>query len=493
VSIAGTLPDRVAEIMSRYNMLSPGGRLGVGVSGGADSVVLLHLLVGLSNRAGFGVVVLHLNHQLRGEESSADELFVRGLGEKLRVAVEVQRVALPEHGNLEQNARTARRTFFRGAMDRLGLNAVALGHTRSDQAETVLFRLLRGSGLAGLAGMRIATPDHFIRPLLISSRTEVRDWAERNGIAWREDSSNEELRFRRNRLRLQVLPALAERFNPKLEKTLAGTAELAQTEEDYWAARIASIYPQIAKRTSLASFLQVPDLMRLHLAEQRRVIRRAVHEVRGDLRSVDLDHIDGILRICRSIHGHDRIVIPGVDALRSFEVLRMTHSESPSKEERHYEIPVQPGIWQTLPFGAGEISITWGDCGPPDCVNFNKAEATALERVELRGEQFSDSDFPFSLYVRNWQPGDEIHLPGQATAKRLKFLFQEHRVLLWERKHWPVLLWKNEIVWVRRFGCSAKFKSSAESRNVLTIAYRTGAPESKRLTKDSSVNPNQPN
>jgi tRNA(Ile)-lysidine synthase len=474
-------------------MLSPGGRLGVGVSGGADSVVLLHVLAELSSRAEFDVVALHVNHQLRQEESLADELFVRALGESLGVAVEVQRVQLPEGGNLEQNARTARRTFFREAMEKLGLNAVALGHTRSDQAETVLFRLLRGSGLAGLAGMRMVTPDGLFRPLLTTSRAEVRAWAERNGISWREDASNQELRFRRNRLRLQVLPALAERFNSNLEKTLAGTAALAQTEEEYWAERIAVIYPRIAKRTGLASFLQVPELTRLHLAEQRRVIRRAVHEVRGDLRSVDLDHIDGILRICRSTHGHDRILIPGVDALRSFEVLRMTGSESMGKQERHYQIPVEPGTWQTLPFGAGKISVNWADCGASDCVNFNKVEATALERVELDGDQLSASDFPSSLYVRNWQPGDEIHLPGQATAKRLKFLFQEHRVLLWERKHWPVLLWKDEIVWVRRFGCSAKFKSSAGSRNVLTIAYRADAPEGEKLTKDASLNPNQPN
>ena len=490
MSIAGTLPDRVAEIMSRYNMLSPGGRLGVGVSGGADSVVLLHILAVLSRRAGFEVVALHVNHQLRQEESLADELFVRALAKRLGLAVEVKRVKLPEAGNLEQNARTARQTFFREAMESLGLNGVVLGHTRSDQAETVLFRLLRGSGLAGLAGMRIATSDGLFRPLLTTSRAEVRNWAEGNGITWREDSSNQELRFRRNRLRLQVLPALAERFNPNLEKTLAGTAELAQTEEEYWAERMDALYPQISKRTSLASFLQVPKLTELHLAEQRRVIRRAVHELRGDLRSIDLDHIDGVLRICRSRHGHDRILIPGVDALRSFDVLRMTRSESSSQEERHYRIPLEPGAWQTLPFGAGKISVNWADCGASDCVNFNKVEGTALERVELDGDQLSDSDVPPPLYVRNWQPGDEIHLPGQAAAKRLKFLFQEHRVLLWERKHWPVLLWKDEIVWVRRFGCSAKFKSSAGSRNVLTISYRADAPDPENLTRDLSLNPN---
>jgi tRNA(Ile)-lysidine synthase len=486
VSIADTLPERVAGIMSRYSMLSPDKRLGVGVSGGADSVVLLHVLAALSRAMRFHVVVLHVNHQLRKEESLGDELFVRAQGEALGLVVETKRVHLPEGGNLEQHARMARRAFFREAMERLRLDWVALGHTRSDQAETVLFRLLRGSGLAGLAGMRVVTTEGFVRPLLTTSRTEVREWAAANGIVWREDSSNEELRFRRNRLRLQVLPALADRFNPNLERTLAGMAELAQTEEEYWQERIEHIYPQIAKRTSLASFLQVPDLIALHLAEQRRVMRRAVHDVRGDLRSVDLDHIEGILRICRSTHGHDRILIPGVDALRSFDVLRLARSESVSKEERHYRVAVEPGAWQTLPFGAGKISVNWADCGAPDCVNFNKVEGVALEKAELDGDQLSDADAS-SLYVRNWLPGDEIQLPGQTAARRLKFLFQEHRVLLWERKHWPVLVWKNEIVWVRRFGCSAKFKGSAGSRNILTVTYCASTPNSEKVEPGTSV------
>jgi tRNA(Ile)-lysidine synthase len=283
---------------------------------------------------------------------------------------------------------------------------------------------------------------------------------------------------------------LAERFNPNLEKTLAGTAELARAEEEYWAERVGSSYPQITKRTAVASFLQVPELIRLHLAEQRRVLRRAVQDVRGDLRSIDLDHIDGILKICRSTHGHDRIIIPGLDALRSFDVLRLTSTETVSKEERHYRVAVEPGRWQTLPFGAGKISVNWADCEVPNCVNFNnkdiKVEGEGLERAELDANQLSGPDVP-AFYVRNWQPGDEIQLPGQTSAKKLKFLFQEHRILLWERKHWPVLVWKDEIVWVRRFGCSAKFKGSAESRNILRISYCASAPNSERVEPEGSV------
>ncbi|HTU46307.1 MAG TPA: tRNA lysidine(34) synthetase TilS, partial [Bryobacteraceae bacterium] len=174
--LAETLLDRVAEIIPRYSMLEPGDRVGVAISGGADSVVLLHLLHRLAPRLQIGLALLHVNHHFRGAESDADEAFVRKLGDALELEVLVTSGAV-SGGNLEQEARQVRREFFRRCMAERGLKRVALGHTRSDQAETVLFRLLRGSGLAGLAGMYPVTQDGFIRPLLTTSREEVRQWA----------------------------------------------------------------------------------------------------------------------------------------------------------------------------------------------------------------------------------------------------------------------------------------------------------------------------
>ena len=477
VELADTLLDRVAGIISRYNMLSPGDRVGVAVSGGVDSVTLLHLLSQLSDRFPLHISVLHANHQLRQEESLADEVFVSALAGSLQLPIEVRRLNLRESGNLEQQARLARQRFFQESMERHSLKRVALGHSRSDQAETVLFRILRGSGLAGLSGMRMLTAEGLIRPLLTTSRAEIRQWAEEKGISWREDSSNRDLRFQRNRLRIQMLPALTAHYNSNLEGVLASTAEVAQAEEDYWAERIEPIYVRITKRSAygaananMASFLQISDLAKLHLAEQRRVIRRALREVRGDLRSIDINHVDGVLKICQSGHGHDRILVPGVDALRSFGTLRLISVEASKAEERHYRIPVKLGRWETLPFGAGRIAVNWGDCELENCVNFKKAENLLPATTELDGELQSASELERLLHIRNWQPGDEIQLPGQA-AKKLKFLFQEHRVLLWERKHWPVVALGDRIIWTRQFGYAAKSQDSGENLNAVRVYY----------------------
>jgi tRNA(Ile)-lysidine synthase len=446
--------------------------MGVAVSGGADSVVLLHILHQLSAQLKIEPVVLHVNHQLRGAESNADEHFVRSLAQSLGLHVLVEQAPLGE-GNLEQAARTARRTFFKSAMERGVVTRVALGHTKTDQTETVLFRLLRGTGLTGLAGMRIVNHDGFIRPLLTTGRNEVREWAQSEGIAWREDSSNDDLRFSRNRLRLEVIPQLAKTFNNNLEEVLAGTANVAQAEEDYWAEQIEPIYSLMGKRTHFGLIFDVSELKTLHLAVQRRLIRRALLALRGNLRAIDLRHIEAILNLCKTEHGHDRVIIPGVDVTRSFGKLRLTVPECIDKSpRRHYYLELVLGQEQELPFHAGWIYVNFTKRPTSFCANFKGERDFTAEVVELDGEALSGTLIPRRLYVRNWEPGDEFQRVGHKSCEKIKTLFQEHRVSIWERRHWPVVVAGDEIVWVRSFGTAAKFAVSPSSRQVVRLVYR---------------------
>lgn len=452
-------------------MLEPGDRVGVAVSGGADSVVLLHLLHRLAPRLQIGLAILHVNHRLRGVESDTDEEFVRKLGASLELEVLVTSGAVTG-GNLEQEARQVRREFFQRCMAERGLKRVALGHTRSDQAETVLFRVLRGSGLAGLAGMYLLTQDGFIRPLLTTSREEVRQWALAEGVSWREDSSNTNPQFARNRLRNEAIPLLSREFNANLEGVLAGTAELAQTEEDYWGQEVEPLYLEIAKRNALGSILQVKPLKALHLAVQRRVIRRALREVRGDLRSLDFAHIDAVLQICYSAHGHDRVIVPGVDALRSFDQLLLARPGELNSGPREYHVDLEPGIERLLPFRSGSIFVNCVNSGLENCVNFKKDQDSTAEIADLDADKLGPPGRPDVLFARNWEPGDELQRPGHKGAEKIKSLFQQQRVVLWERRHWPVVMAGQEIVWVRRFGAAAKFTASDESRRVIRLVYR---------------------
>lgn len=452
-------------------MLSAGDDVGVAVSGGADSVALLHILHRLSSQLGIRLKVLHCNHGLRGSESDADEMFVRELADSLALECLVDRSRVPA-GNVEEEARRVRRALFERCRWEHRLARVALGHTRSDQAETVLFRLLRGTGLSGLAGMRATTEDGLIRPLLTTSRTEVRAWATSEGLRWREDSSNTCLEFARNRLRNEAIPLLTARFNPQVERTLAGMAELAQDEESYWIQQIEPVYREITERTQLGSILQIEDLGKLHIAVQRRVIRRALMDIRGDLRSLAMEHIEAIRGICNSAYGHDRVMIPGVDALRSFTTLLLTRPGRLQEGGRNYGIPLKCGEACQLPLGAGWIYVNRVTRDEQNCANFKEERELQVEVADLDGERLQPVGGVIPFFVRNWEPGDYIQRVGHRQPEKIKTLFQEGKVLLWERRHWPVVTVGGAVAWVRNFGPGANFAASAQTTQRIRITYR---------------------
>ncbi len=449
-------------------MLVPGSRIGVAVSGGADSVALLHILHRLAGKTGTELAVLHTNHHLRGAESDDDEKFVRSLAESMGLPFIAGQSCVGQ-SNQEAEARRQRREFFERCRESHALTRIALGHTRSDQAETVLHRFLRGSGIRGLAAMRFVTADGFIRPLLSTSREELRTWASCEGLRWREDSSNLDLRFIRNRLRLQTIPALSRDYNENLEAVLAATAGLAQTEEDFWSQEVERIYRDLAKRTRLGLIFQIGNLRTLHLAVQRRLIRRGLSAIRAEiLRGIDCEHVEAILALCASTQGHDRVVVPGADALRSFDALLLSQAGRLSAEPRGYQVILSTGKWHELPFGAGQICIDSVKPGNAIYDKFKEDQEFSIERVGLSGDALNGCP----LLIRNWEPGDELHRAGHQSAEKIKRLFQENRVRLWERRHWPLLQCGAEIAWVRGFGVAEKFRVTRENSEGMELLYR---------------------
>jgi tRNA(Ile)-lysidine synthase len=410
---------------------------------------------------------------LRGAESQGDEVFVRALAAALGRECLVQTAEIGK-GNLEQEARNARRTFFRECKQNHNLDRIALGHTQTDQAETVIYRLIRGSGTAGLAGMRPITSDGLIRPLLTIARSEVRRWAKSHGVAWREDSSNLDNRFARNKIRNELFPLLEE-LNPSYEATLARIASVAQAEEDYWDRIIEPLHDRVARKATLGSFLNVREIRQLELAVQRRLIRRALADIRGDLRGIEAEHIESVLRICASLHGHDRVILPGVDGLRSFGCLLLSKPGSMAARERNYSLRLEMGDICQLPFDAGFVSLTATEPVVENCANFKKDQGFASERVEFDAAPLRTDGEPFRLFVRNWQPGDQLHRPGHAQPEKIKSLFQEEKIFLWDRRHWPVVVAGDEIIWVRQFGVNQKFLPRAESGERLRIQFSTDA------------------
>jgi tRNA(Ile)-lysidine synthase len=452
-------------------MFQPDQRVGVAVSGGADSVCLLHVLREIAPRWNLRLTVLHLDHQLRGEESRADAAFVRDLAGALDLPFELQEtdvaaVCRETGDNLEQAARAARLEFFRRLTQSGTVDRIATGHTRSDQAETVLFRFLRGSGTAGLAGIRPVTDDGIVRPLLEIDRAEIERHLRERGIAWRNDSTNASAAFARNRIRHELLPQLTRDWNPALPETLAHTADWAQAEEAFWESEMVRLEPVHLIFEPPAVLIQTGALGNLPLAVARRLVRRAVELAKGDLRGIGFEHLAGVLEMAGSTEGHGRLQIPGLDVFRSFEWLRIAPPALDNLDNRNYRFPLPVPGAVPLP---GQKSTVRTELFENTAVTESSAGVYNGYEWCLDWNRLSGP-----LEVRNWRPGDQYQPVGHSGAEKIKVLFHEERIPLWERRHWPVVTMGGAILWARRFGPAAEFAAKSGTSPVLGIR-ETGA------------------
>jgi tRNA(Ile)-lysidine synthase len=426
--------DRVLKTISRYNMLPGGARVIVAVSGGADSVCLLHVLKELAPATVTGVA--HFNHKWRAEASDEDEQFVACVASRLSLPF-FRAEAVAAVGNREQEARRARQKFFSS------LNStIALGHTRDDQAETVLFRFLRGSGLAGLAGIPPAA-NGIIRPLIDITRAEVEQYLRSRNIPWREDSTNLDPSFARNRIRHDLLPQLTREWNPNLTETLARLADLANEEEKYWAA-----VGQVPDLSSVE--LKISSLTTLPRAAARRLIRRAIAQVKGGLRRIDFNHVEAVFDLRRTL------TLPGVTITKSFDWLQFAPLTGPTLLAPQEINP--PGTYPS-PDGLSRICVDGAqiDSEPPsDACATLKVEACWFQRCS-------------PLVLRGWRPGDHYRPVGQLRDQKIQEMFQKARVPSWRRASWPILTGGGKILWSRQFGVAQEFAVLGDNRAILRI------------------------
>lgn len=291
------LVKKVKENVNRYKLLEKASDVIVGVSGGPDSVCLLDVLHEISSTQDFEIHIAHVNYQLRGRESLMDEKFVRGLAKKYNVRLHVKRVKIKEKLNLEEKARFIRYDLFKKVRSQLKSSVVAVGHNLNDQAETVLMRLIRGSGLEGLQAMSFKR-DYIIRPLLNISRHEILEYIRINKLKYRIDRSNLSDTFYRNRVRRKLIPYLEKNFNKNIRRTLFNFSQTAADDYDCLARGGESGLKQASLENGIIS---ISRLLKLHPAVRRQVIRRAIIREKSDLRDVEFAHIEEILKIVQSV------------------------------------------------------------------------------------------------------------------------------------------------------------------------------------------------
>jgi tRNA(Ile)-lysidine synthase len=512
-----TLSARVLSHIRRHDLLTAGERVGVAVSGGIDSVALLRLLLELRSELGIVLSVVHFNHKLRGQESHRDEQYVAGLAATYQVefcsdSEDVAHLAEKKRVSVEAAARESRYGFFRrllsleapdGPEDAQNaapfkpnastkIDKIVTGHTLDDQAETVLMRIIRGSGLRGIGGIHprlVVEHDEgefsgeIIRPLLPFRRWELEEYLKEIGQDWREDSTNADHAFTRNRVRRLLLPIIEKEFNPGVAENLGELSEIARGEEEYWENEVAGwmgtavhwVEPEWAKPPAqkaglvhISSSAPAPDLdlearidgakwlvanasvSRPWLLTEPVAVQRRVVKTIGERAGIPLEfkHIDEILRfVGEDTRTGRELSLPLGWKLKwcRDEVVFVTPDLRSSSTPRDYEYDLPlPGRLvvpelSTVIEAARIPAKAWSAYNPDEL----------LSADSLRGQ----------LTVRNWRAGDRFWPIHTKSPKKIKELLQERRVAQEERDLWPVVCSGGEIVWVRGFPVHTAYRA----------------------------------
>ncbi len=436
----------------------------IAVSGGPDSTVLLDILYRLKEEFDYELLICHVNHGLRGAESDEDERFVVSLSERYDLPLtvrrfdrdEVERVRL---GNVEKECRILRYEKLVHTAEELNCSMIATGHTMSDQAETVLHRILRGTGITGLAGVQMVREDlgiPIIRPLLVMTRQDVLEYARDAGFSFRSDSMNDDERFTRVKIRNVMIPLLKEQFNPKVEKTLADLAFLANDEERFWQKYLGDLRTRIGD-ASFASPGNRRAFLELTSAEQRRMMYTFCSQNRID---PGLHRIEDARNLLLGTRPQAEIHLSGdVRLVRRYDEFYITAKQDEIPVVQEYELEV-PGTVVLDSFGV-EIQTT-----------VQPVNVKTLGALHAFLAEFDWDKVATPIRVRSRLNGDTIYPLGMKGRKKLKKILQEKRIPLEQRDRIPVVCFRDEIGWIVGCCVSERFRIDDRTRIVLRMEVR---------------------
>lgn len=451
--------EKVQKYIYEHGLLSPGDRVAVAVSGGADSVALLRVLLELRQELGIVLSVAHFHHQIRGAEADADQQFVCDLAREFHLEFHSGSADVPAYARihklgLESAARELRHRWFAELVVHQGTaDKIATAHTLDDQAETVLMKILRGAGVRGLAGIAPEQREkHLVRPLLGTTRQEIEGYLTGIHQPWRNDSSNLDLKHTRNRVRHTLLPLLEKDFNPAIRETLAGLAEVARAEDDYWRKEIELLLPRLVRqgkptRSGRSSTGEAEQTLSLDLAQLRALpeaVRNLILQTTAERLGTALEfkHIQQLANIVRQPKQEKHLALPGgLQAEFGLRELRFSLRPVKSEENYRYLLPV-PGEVKVPELGRTIRALVISD-GKQKLSGYNPP--SLLSRKLLASQ----------LTVRNWQAGDRFFPAHSQSPKKVKELLQPSRLgggfSPAERKLWPVIESAGEIVWMRGY------------------------------------------
>ncbi len=492
------LLPKVKAFCKKNSLLVSHDKIVIGVSGGPDSLALLHLLLALSPKFDLTLTVAHLNHQLRGPDSDADAAYVQEIAARWQLPVileahNVANLAARRKQSLEEAARQVRYAFlWRVAIDQ-GANKIAVGHNSGDQVETILMHFLRGTGLAGLRGMLpqidVATlslysediPDsasvpapRLIRPLLETSRTDIEAYCRENELAPRQDFSNLDTTFYRNRLRHKLIPEL-ETYNPNIRRILQRTAKVIAAEIEILNERLDEVWPLVVKHESAGRIeFELAQWLDLPLALKRSILRRAVHLLRRSLRDIGFEHIENAIDIVEKGSTGAKTTLPqGLMLIRSYQTLVVAPEET--LLARHdFDGPYLDSDQVIKLNLSGATPIPGSDWQiEARYLSFQNLDENQVKQTD-RWEAYLDADIVGDeAILRPRQPGDTFCPLGMAGhhKKINDFMINEKIPADW-RDYIPLLVSDNRILWVCGYRPDEQARLKSDTRWVLHLKFK---------------------
>lgn len=449
--------------IKKYNLLEGGETVVVGVSGGVDSMTLLHLLGRFVKKSAGKLVMAHLHHGLRGDEADRDEAFLRNVAKKTNLPLlsrrmNVKRMAAADKLNLHDAARKARYNFFNDVLKEVGGDRIAVGHNADDQAETVMMRIIRGTGIKGLAAI---PPERgtIIRPLIDLTRDEITSYAVEHGIGYVEDSSNRDTGYMRNRLRHELMPIL-KKYNPAVCRELNLLSSMAR-DMDYFisneAARefnrlVRAIGPENDFSLDVTAFNQLPSSLK------GKVIFLGLERISGSQAGFYSSHIKNIEALISDGRSGLTVNLPGkISAFIEYGKVVFTRSHSENRLQYSYNLNVSGET--IIPEAGIKLSAEKIDFYY-DMINSSGRNVIYIDMRKI----------PSPLKVRNFRDGDRIRLRGMKGRKKVKDFFIDEKIPRRIRKNVPILVSGDEIQWIVGYRDGGSLLADMGTINALKVA-----------------------
>ncbi|MQY65690.1 MAG: tRNA lysidine(34) synthetase TilS [Clostridia bacterium] len=449
---------KVKKIIERYNMFSPGDRVLVGVSGGPDSVCLLHILNRCRKEMALSLHVVHINHGIRKRESKREEKFVSHLAGRMDLPITVKSLDVPSYARrkkltVEEAARDMRYSAFERLAGKLNAKKIALGHTASDQVETVLMHLLRGSGPQGLSGIppvRKLGSTAVVRPLIEVNKEEILNYLKKNNLTFCLDSSNRKTEYFRNKVRLKLLPLLRKNYNENIDGALLRLSEILKEENAYWERVVERALGKVVSRESEKILIDFKRFLRYNVIVQRRVLYRLFGGI------VSLSQIEAIRNLAQKSSQGKRIYLGKRFSVRK-EGNFLIFSSSPERRFKKFNYPLR------VP-GKNEIE------GLNLTLNTRIVDFYPVSEKETNTAYFDVDKINFKkLLLRNRREGDRFKPFGLRGTKKLSDFFIDRKIPRRLRDRVPLLVEGEDILWVVGIRRADKARITEDTKKILEV------------------------